>query len=698
MIAPLLAVAVATNNSLSDTNLLKQPSPLPYQLPQFDKISDSDIEAAIVIGQQEQLAQVDAIIANPEPATFDNTLTALELSGALLSRGASLLYNLGGSDGTPERLALMAKISPLYSEHQDNIYLNPALYQRFLAMVSQQQSEDLSAEQRRLIEVYQQRFERAGATLSPEAQQQVRQINKELSSLTTQFGQNVLQGSQADGVLVTERDHLAGLTEAEIQAAQRNAHKAGKEGYLLSLVNTTRQPYLSQLSYRPLREKLWRASAERSQKGAFDNSHITIKIAQLRQQKAALFGLSNWAQYQLQSQMAQTPEAVQQLLGSMVTPVLANANKEAEAIRQLMRTQGQQHSLEPWDWAFYAEQVRQAQFQFDPAEVAQYFPFERVLEDGVFFTMNRLFGITFKARPDLIGYHPDVLIYEIFNADGSPVGLFLGDYFARTGKRGGAWMNDFVAQSKLLQQRPVIVNVMNIPKAAAGEPQLVSFDDVTTMFHEFGHAVHGLFSDVTYLSLAGTNVARDFVEFPSTFQEDWAYHPEVISNYAKHYQSDQPIPPELLNKVLAASQFNNGFDTLEYLASALLDMAWHSADGVQLAAIRDINAFEQDALSAHGVAVHAIPPRYKSSYFSHVFSGGYSAGYYAYLWSEILAADAFAHIQTQGGLNRAQGDAFRQRILALGNSQDLMTTYQHFRGSQPTTDALLKRRGIQLEK
>ncbi|WP_240473390.1 M3 family metallopeptidase [Ferrimonas senticii] len=694
MTPSLIDVTVPEVTALPDSNPLKFASTLPYQLPPFDQISDADVEAAIMAGMAEQLAQVEAIANNPAPATFANTLEALERSGALFGRGLSILYNLGSSAGTPERLALMAKVSPLYSEQQDNIMLNPKLYQRFGQVAAN--SQDLNPEQQRLVEVYQQRFEQAGASLTEQQQTRVREINKQLSSLTTEFGQNVLKASQADAIEVTDVARLQGLSEAEIGSAKAAAEQAGKPGYLLPLVNTTRQSYLSSIDDRALREQIWRASAERASSGEFDNTKVATEIAALRAEKAALFGYSNWAEYQLQSQMAAKPEAVFELLGSMVPQVIANAEAEAAEITALMAAQGVNHELEAWDWFYYGEQVRAAKYQLDNAEVAQYFEFERVLQDGVFFTMNRLFGISFKERPELPGYHDDVRVFEIFNADGSPVGLFVADYFAREGKRGGAWMNAFVGQNKLQNELPVIVNVMNIPKAAAGEPQLVAFDDVTTMFHEFGHAVHGLFSDVTYPSLAGTSVSRDFVEFPSTFQEDWAYHPEVIGNYAKHYQTGEPIPAELLEKVLAAGKFNQGFDTLEYLSSALLDMEWHSV-GTDFK-VDDIEAFEQQALAKHGIRISAIPPRYKSSYFSHIFAGGYSAGYYAYLWSEILAADAFAHIRDSGGLTREQGDHFRHSILSMGNSQDLMTTYEGFRGQQPTTEALLIRRGIQLSK
>ncbi|QIZ78723.1 M3 family metallopeptidase [Ferrimonas lipolytica] len=697
MTESIINVDVAEVAALPEANALKHPSVLPYQLPPFDKINDADVEAAIMAGMVEMLAQVNAIANNPAPATFDNTLVPLEQSGALYQRGLSILFNLGSSNGTPERLALMAKISPLVSQQQDNIYLNAKLYQRFTEVKASRDSANLNPEQKRLIDVYQQQFDQAGASLTQAQQTEVRKLNTRLSELTTEFGQNVLQASQADAVLVEDAAELSGLSEVEIGSAKMAAEKAGySDGYLLTLVNTTRQSYLTNLHSRELRQQVWQASANRANHGKFDNTPVALEIAKLRAQKAALFGYATWADYQLKTQMAQSSDTVFDLLGSMVPKVVINADTEAKQIKALMAQQGIKHELQPWDWFYYGEQVRQQKYQLDPAEVAQYLPFDRVLHDGVFYAMERQFGITFKARPDLPTYHEDVDAYEIFDADGSSMGLFLADYFAREGKRGGAWMNAFVTQSHLLGTKPVIFNVMNIPKAAEGQPQLVSFDEATTMFHEFGHGVHGLFSDVTYPSLAGTSVSRDFVEFPSTFQEDWASHPDVISNYAKHYQTGEPIPADLLQKVLAAGKFNQGFDTLEYLSSALLDMEWHSVSGD--VAISDIEAFEKEALAKHGINVAAIPPRYKSSYFSHIFAGGYSAGYYAYMWSEILAADAFAYIREHGGLSREQGEKFRKEILSMGNSQDLMETYKGFRGSEPTTEALLIRRGINLSK
>ncbi|WP_243695520.1 M3 family metallopeptidase [Rheinheimera sp. D18] len=439
-------------------------------------------------------------------------------------------------------------------------------------------------------------------------------------------------------------------------------------------------------------KKIWQASANRNQTGSTDNRPIVARLAQLRAERARLLGYDSWASYGLESQMAKTPQAVFDMLGAMVPAVVANTNTEAAAISAMMKQTGADFELEPWDWEFYSELVRKARYDLDENEVKPYFEFERVLKDGVFYTFNRLYGVTFKPRPDLPTYHPDVKAYELFDTDGSSLAIFYADYFARDGKRGGAWMSSFVGQSKLLGQKPVVVNVMNIPKAPNGEPTLVSYDNVTTMFHELGHGLHGMFSNVNYPTLAGTSVSRDFVEFPSTFQEDWAAHPEVIANYAKHYQTGEPIPAELLAKVIKSRSFNQGFDTLEYLSAALLDMEWHSLSADE--PLQDVNAFEAAALKKHGITLAAVPPRYKSTFFSHSMGGGYSAGYYAYMWSEILAADAFAYVQQQGGLKLENGQNHRKNILAVGNSRLPMESYKAFRGQEPTTDALLIRRGL----
>ncbi len=683
----------ATAEVTTAVNPLLTASPLPYAAPQFDQIRDEHFQPAFVEGIRQQLLEIAAIAANPEPPTFANTLIPLEQSGQLLGRVAQVFYNLAGSDSNEARRAIEAEMAPRLAAHSDDIYLNPQLYQRIKAIYEARASLGLTAEALRLVELYQQRFVRAGAELNDQQQVQIRRINEELSSLANSFSQNLLKASSDGALLVADVARLKGMSEADIATAAAEAKARGHEGqYLLSLSNTTRQPLLASIDDRALRQQLWQASRQRASSGENDNRPLVARMAQLRAQKAALLGYANWAAYTLEPQMAQTPQAAMSMLASMVPDVVNNTQQEAEAIKAVMAASGADFELQPWDWEYYAERVRQQQYALDEAQVREYFEFERVLKDGVFFTMNALFGIRFEPRPDLPVYHPDVLAYEVFDQQGNSLALFYADYFAREGKRGGAWMSTFVDQSRLLGHKPVVVNVMNIQKAPPGQPTLLSFDHVTTMFHEMGHGVHGIFSAVEYPSLSGTSVSTDFVEFPSTFQEDWAAHPAVIGHYGRHYQSGAPIPAELLAKIQQSRSFNQGFDTLEYLAAALLDMEWHS-----LAAevpLQDVAAFEKQVLAKHQVALNAVPPRYLSPYFAHSMGGGYSANYYAYLWSEILAADAYAFVQQQGGLSRANGERFRQEILAVGNSRPLMDSYVAFRGAEPTTDALLVRRGL----
>ncbi|GGA79845.1 dipeptidyl carboxypeptidase II [Neiella marina] len=677
-------------------NPLMTASSLQYQAPDFTAIATEHFEPAMLAGIEQQGKEIKAIANNTEAATFDNTIVAMERSGALLDRAASVFYNLAGTDSNEEIRAIQGRMAPLLSAHEDDIYLNDALFQRVQSIYQNRQTLDLDAESLRLVEVYYDNFVAAGALLTEAEKTQIRALNEEHAALTNDFGQNLLKMARQGAVVFSSKEQLAGLSEAQLAIAAAAAADRGLEGqYVVELTNTTRHPLLASMDNRDSRQKLWQASAGRGISGELDNRPLVTRLAQLRAERAKLLGFDSWADYQLNSTMAKTPQAVMDMFASMVPAVVANAEKEAAAIQAMITKTGGDFELKPWDWEYYAELVRQDQYDLDEGQVKQYFEFDRVLHDGVFFTMNRLFGITMKPRPDLPVYHPDVEAYEMFDEDGSSIAIFYGDYFAREGKRGGAWMSAFVQQTKLLENKPVIVNVMNIPKAPEGQPTLVSYDNVTTMFHEFGHGVHGMFSDVNYKTLAGTNVSRDFVEFPSTFQEDWAKDPLVLGNYARHYETGEPIPAELLAKVLKSRSFNQGFDTLEYMASALLDMEWHalSAD----APLQDAEAFEQQALKKHGVDIAAIPPRYKSPYFAHVFAGGYSAGYYAYMWSEILAADAFAYVQQNGGLTRENGDLYRKFILAVGNSKLPATSYELFRGQQPTTEALLIRRGLAVQ-
>jgi peptidyl-dipeptidase Dcp len=685
--------SAAETTELTSTNPFFKQSSLQYQAPDFSAINDDHFLPAFTEGMAQHMVEVEAIANNSAAPTFENTLVALEKSGEMLTRVSRVFYNLIGTDSNPQRRQLQSELAPKMAAHSDNINLNPALFARIKTLYDNRNNLQLDAEAIRLVDVYYERFVRAGAQLTEQQKTAIRALNEEHSNLTTQFAQNQLAETKNIAVVVDDKAQLAGLSAAQITAASTAATAAGHDGkYLISITNTTRQPILSQLDNRELRQQVWEASAFRGQSGEFDSTPLVSRLAQLRAERAELLGYANWASYGLEAQMAKTPQAVFDMLGSMVPAVVENTKKELADINAMIKQQGGDFAAQAWDWEYYAELVRQAKYDLDEDEVKQYFEFNRVLEDGVFYTLNRFYGIRFEPRPDLPVYHPDVKAYEVFDADGSSLAIFYADYFARDGKRGGAWMSSFVGQSHLLGTKPVVVNVMNIPKAPEGEPTLISYDHTTTIFHELGHGIHGMFSNVNFPTLAGTSVSRDFVEFPSTFEEDWAQYPEVLANYAKHYKTGEPIPKELLGKVLRSRSFNQGYDTLEYMSAALLDMEWHS-----LAAdlpLQNVNAFEAAALKKHGVDLAAVPPRYKSTFFSHSMGGGYSAGYYAYMWSEILAADAYAYVQTRGGLTRENGDHYRKNILEVGNSRPTMDSYKAFRGEEPTTDALLIRRGL----
>ncbi|AWF82156.1 dipeptidyl carboxypeptidase II [Microbulbifer sp. A4B17] len=680
---------------VSKDNPLLSPSELQYQAPDFSRIKDEHFEPAFKQGMAEHLQEIQAIAENTDPVSFSNTIVAMEKAGGLLTRVSRVFFNLVGTDSNEARRALQSKMAPRLAAHSDSIYLNEALFSRVESLYSQRVALEMDPESERLLEVYYDKFIKAGAKLSAEEKLTLRALNEEHSTLTTQFSQNLLKLSKTIAVVVDDQSELDGLSESKIESAAEAAAAAGhKDKFLISITNTTRQPVLTSLKNRELRQRIWEASANRGTSGELDNRPIVQRLVQIRAQKADLLGYKNWAEYQLVNTMAEKPDSVMDMLNSMVPAVVKNTKAEQTDIQAMIKSEGGDFDVQPWDWAYYAEKVRQQKYDLNENEVREFFEFNRVLHDGLFYTMNRLYGIHFEARPDLPVYHPDVQAFELFDHDGKSLAIFYADYFARDGKRGGAWMNSFVGQSGLLEQKPVVVNVMNIPKGPEGEPTLVSFDHVTTMFHELGHGIHGMFSNVRYPSLAGTSVSRDFVEFPSTFEEDWASVPEVLENYAYHYKTAERIPAELLEKVLKAKNFNMGFDTLEYMSAALLDMEWHSLPGD--AEPQDVAEFEAKALKKHGVDLQAVPPRYKSTYFAHSIGGGYSAGYYAYMWSEILAADAFAYIRVRGGLTRKNGDWYRQNILEVGNSRPPMESYVKFRGQEPTTEALLIRRGLNL--
>ncbi len=684
----------ATNVTAVQTqNPLFQASTLQYQAPDFSVIKDEHFQPALEQGIKEHYQEILAIANNPAAPTFDNTIVAMEKSGALLTRASSVFYNLAGSNSNPALRKIQGEMAPKMAAHSDNINLNPALFARIETIYNDRNNLGLTPEAVRLVEVYHQRFIMAGAKLTDEQKVKIRALNEEQSTLTNEFSQRLLRLTKEIAIVVDNKEQLAGLTDSEITSAANDAKAAGHESkYLINITNTTRQPVLASLENRELRQRIWEASANRGLTGENETASLVSRLAQLRAERAALLGYENWASYRLAPQMAKTPEAVYSMFGSMVPAVVANTEKEAADIQAMIDKTGGKFELAPWDWEFYAEKVRQEKYALDANSIRPYFEFNRVLEDGVFYTLKELYGVTLKPRPDLPVYHPDVKAYEMFDADGSSMAIFYADYFAREGKRGGAWMSSFVGQSFLEGTKPVVVNVMNIKKAPEGQPTFVSYNEVTTMFHEMGHGTHGMFSKVTYPSLAGTSVSRDFVEFPSTFEEDWAAHPKVLANYAKHYETGKPIPDDLLQKLLKSGSFNQGFDTLEYMAAALVDMEWHSLSPD--APLQDVATFEANALKKHGLNITAVPPRYKSTYFAHAFPGGYSASYYAYMWSEILAADAYAYVQTQGGLNREIGMKYRTTIREVGNSIAPMEAYKNFRGQEPTTEGLLNRRGL----
>lgn len=673
-------------DTLNNPLLVK--SSLQYEAPQYDKIQLDHYLPAFKQGIQAQADEIAAIANNSDAPTFDNTIVAMEKTGALLRRAIGAFFNITGTISDENVRAIQSEVIPLLTAHGDNIDLNPQLFARVEAVYNN--IDKLTGEDKRLTELTYKGFVRAGAKLDDAQKAKVRELNAELAKLTNDFGQNLMKVTKDAAVIVEDKAQLVGLSDTKIASLAAAAEAAGMKGkYLITLQNTTRQPIMTSLDNRELREKVWQASANR---GMDLNGPLAIRLAELRAEKAKLMGYPNWATYVLNNQMAKTPDAVLTMLGDMAPKIVAKNELEAVELKALMSASGVQHDLKPWDWTYYAEKVRAQKYDLDESEVRNYFEINNVLEKGIFYALERQFGITFKERNDLPTYHPDVRTYEVFEADGTSIGLFYADYFAREGKRGGAWMNAFVGQNHLLGNKPVIVNVMNIPKPAEGQPALVSFNNVTTMFHEMGHGMHGMLSDVKYPKLAGTAVSRDYVEFPSQFQEDWAIHPDVLANYAKHYQTGESIPQDLLNKMLAANKFNQGFDSLEYVAAALLDMEWHSiAPGTKIESLAD---FEDKALRKNGVKSDYVPPRYKSNYFAHVFAGGYSAGYYAYMWSEVLAADAFNYMAKNGGLTREYGDKIRETIYSKGNSIDPNQQYLNFKGAKPEVEGLLIRRGL----
>jgi peptidyl-dipeptidase Dcp len=700
---PLLLAALATglfSAGADPTKMHENPlltaSPLPFQLPPFDRLQDSDFAPAYDQGIAEQLKEVEAVAANPVPATFDNTLVALERSGRLLNRVDDVFSNLNGANTNPVMQQVEREMAPKLSAQQDAIQLNPALFARIRTLYDKRTQLGLDAESLRLLERYYKDFVRAGALLSESDKTRLKTLNAELAALQTTFSQNVLKETNASAVVVDRRTDLAGMSAHEIAATEEAATAAKKEGkFVIRLLNTSGQPALGSLENRPLRQRLQEVSVSRGSRGGeFDNRAVVLRIVALRAERAALLGYASHAAYMLEDQTARTPAAVDQLLAQLAPPAVANARREAADIQAIIDAEHGGFQLAAYDWDFYSERVRRARYAFDESQLRPYFELNHVLQDGVFYAAHRLYGLTFKERHDLPVYQPDVRVFEVFDADGQPLALFLADYFARPAKRGGAWMSAYISQSELLGTKPVVANHLNIPKPPAGEPALLTFDEVRTMFHEFGHALHGMFSRVRYPRFSGTSVPRDFVEFPSQVNEMWAVWPEVLKNYAKHYQTGEPMPPALLDPMLAARKFNQGFMTTEYLAAALLDLAWHELKPGEIPV--DEPAFETAALHRAGMDFAPVPPRYHSTYFSHVFSGiSYSAGYYSYIWAEVLDADSVEWFQQHGGLTRTNGDHFRETVLSRGGSEEPMALFRNFTGGDADIKPLLHRRGLE---
>jgi peptidyl-dipeptidase Dcp len=685
--------APSSSSSMTDNPLFSE-STLPYHSPPFDKIKDEHYVPAYEKGMAIQLKEVEAIAANKDEPTFENTIVAMERSGELLERVDRIFSNLAGANTNPAIQKIEKEMSPKQAAHLDAIRLNGKLFARIQTLYDDREKLNLDPESKWLVERYYKDFVRAGAKLSEADKTKLKAMNAELATLQTTFAQNVLKEKNADSIVVDNRAQLDGLTETEIAGAAAAAKAEKKEGkFVIALQNTTGQPVLASLKNRPLREKIMKTSLVRnSDDGEFDNRQVVLRTAKLRAERAALLGYPNHAAYQLEDQTAKNVETVNKLLAQLAPPAVANAQREAADMQKVIDQEKGGFQLASWDWALYSEKVRQARYAFDEAEIKPYFEVNHVLLDGVFFAATKLYGITFKERKDIPVYQPDVRVFEVSDKDGKPLALFMADYYARSSKRGGAWMNAYVRQNDLLGTKPVVANHLNIPKPEAGKPTLLTYDEVNTMFHEFGHALHGMFSHVKYPRFSGTGVPRDFVEYPSQVNEMWATWPEVLKNYAKHYETGAPMPQELLDKVLAAEKFNQGFKTTEYLAATLLDQAWHQISVDQVP--QDALAFEAAALKKYGVDVPTVPPRYRSAYFSHTFAGGYSAGYYSYIWSEVLDADSVEWFKEHGGLKRENGDHFRETLLSRGGSDDAMKLFHNFTGRDPYIEPLLKRRGL----
>ncbi len=676
------------------SNPFYSPSTLPYQAPDFDRIKESDYRPGFAEGMRQQLAEIAVIADQSAPPTFDNTIVAMERSGAMLTRVSYAFDGVNQANTTDTLKKIDEEYAPKRAAHGDAIFLNDKLYQRVRAVYEARNSSGLNDVQKYLAQRYYKDFVRAGAQLAEADKVKFRALNQEESKLVTRFHSKLLEGRNAAALVVDNPAELAGLSEAQIAKAAETAKQRGLAGkWVLTIQNTTQQPLQTALTNRATREKLFQRSILRGERSdSNDTRAIVSRLAQLRAEKAKLLGYASWADFRLEDVMAGTPANATKLLSDVAAGATAKARLDAAEMQAMIDKQGGGFKLQPWDWQFYEEQVRKAKYDLDEEQLKPYFELNNVLQNGLFYAANRMYGLTFKERHDIPVYHPDVRVFDVFNEDGSPLALFYTDYFARDSKAGGAWMSNFVDQSGLTGMKPVVYNVANFAKPAPGQPALMTLDDVGGMFHEFGHALHGMFSNVEYPRIAGTNTPRDYVEFPSQFNEHWATEATVLANFAKHYQTGAPMPKVLLDKYKAASKFGMGFATTELAAAALLDLGWASIPaGLPL---QDVDAFEADALKRYKVSVAEIPPRYRTTYFSHIWDGGYSAGYYSYMWSEVIDDDAYAWFLENGGMTRANGQRFRDMILSKGSSMDVAQLYRNFRGRDARVDQLLIERGL----
>jgi peptidyl-dipeptidase Dcp len=664
---------------------------LEFELPPFSQIREEHYLPAFYEGCQEEIAEVQAILETPGAATFENTIVALEKSGQMLTRMLLVFFNKSSSDTSDSLDEIKAEIAPKLSAHQDAINLNPSLFARIKSLYDNRESLGLNTEDAWLLERYYKDLIHSGAHLTQSERDRLKQLNEELSKLETQFSKNVLSDTNDLAVLVETIQELDGLSENEIASAAAAAKERGHEGkWLIGMVNFTGNPVLDSLANRELRKRIMQDSLLKANRAnENDNKPVLLKIVNLRAERAKLFGKNTHAEHVIAVQTAEHPDNVHAMLRKIAPAAVRNAKAEAEDLKKAAGAE-----IESWDWGFYTEKVRLEKYNIDTSKMRPYFELESVLMNGIFFAANKLFGITFKERPDLVTYHPEARAFEVFNEDGSKLGLFIGDFYTRDSKRGGAWMNSLVRQNFLFKQLPVVVNNLNIPKPPVGKPTLLTFSETTTLFHEFGHALHGLLSQVKYPRVSGTSVQRDFVEFPSQVNEMWILWPEVVENYARHFETGEKLPQEWIDNLDAASTFNEGHATTSYLAAAILDLAWHSLDSEEAAKVSDVEAFEAQAIKDYGLDFAPVPTRYRSTYFSHIFAGGYSAGYYGYIWSEVLDADTVDWFKEHGGLQRKNGEHFRNTLLGRGGSIDSMQMFRNFRGRDSKIEPLLKRRGL----